>query len=163
MNPKVVLIFLLVISSCGSVSAQKKLYVYPPLCDSVILETDFEWDSSFIRIDCEILSDSINTFYIMANLVNNTSVPGWIIIYSYWNQGEEEKLIKLNGIERGICLNKFDFGYETFTDPTETTEVNGVYVRRRSIAIINSFTCQVYYLESKDLFKLYVSDADLED
>ena len=163
MSVKLVFVCSLVFALTGSVSAQKEFYVYPPLCDSVINEAAFAWDSSFVRIDCEILSNSVDTLYVMENLVNSSSVPGWIIIYSFWDQGNEDEFIKLEGIDRRICLSNVDSGYETSTNPTDTTSIKGVYARRRPIAIINSFTCDVYYLESKDLFKLYVWDEDFDD
>jgi len=163
MNLKVFIILYLVFSSWSSLFAQRKFYVYPPLCDSVFSESAFQWDSSYMRIDCEILSDSVKTFYFKNSVVNTVSVPGWIIIRSYWEQGDEDKFIIIDGIEKEVCLENVDKGFENFIDPKETGEVKWVYGCRRPIVIINTLGCKIYYLERKDLFQLLVSRENNDD
>lgn len=149
---------LLMFSFVLEIHAQESYYIYPPIKAKDLTHCDLDTTHIFTHLSCHFSTDENYSFYVKNELIDTSSIQGWVLIYSFWEDNSIEskneflgkKLIELE-------LNKLDKGYDTFINPNEKTAIQGVYVRKRVIAILNLYTCKIYFMENLSFFQKVIS------
>lgn len=136
------------------IHAQDCYYIYPPIIAKNLTRCDLDTTHIFTLLSCHFSTDENYSFYVKNELIDTSSIRGWVLIYSFWEDNSfESKHEFLGNKQIEFELNKLDIGYDTFINPNEKTDIQGVYARKRLIAILNLYTCKIYFMENLSFFQ----------
>lgn len=147
------------------IHAQESYYIYPPIKAKDLTRCDLDTTHKFTHLSCYFRTNENYSFYVKNELIDTTSMLGWTLIYSNWKDDIiYSKLEYLGNKQIEFELNKLDHGYDTFINPNEKTDINGVYTRKRVIAILNFYTCKIYFMENLSFFQkvIFMKNCNVE-